>query len=279
MWRIAFLATCLWFSAGAPLRADGTVDEADDLRPRLIHPTPDQPLQLLVAGPEEWTSPRGLTSTLQVVLLLTVLSLAPAILLMTTCYVRIIVVLGLLKQALGLQQLPPSQVLTSIALFMTVAVMAPTWQQVYDEAIVPYTQGDGTMSFEDAWRTGSKPVHHFMSRQIAAAGNYDDVHLFFRQLAPGQPAPSTLEDVPLRVLLPAFMLSELKVAFLMGFQLYLPFLIVDLVVASITISMGMLMLPPAVISTPFKLLLFVLVDGWRLVVHMLLGSFGPLQIP
>jgi flagellar biosynthesis protein FliP len=235
----------------------------------------DETLNFAMQGPEKWTSPEGLSSSLQIVLLLTVLSLAPAVLLMTTCYVRIVVVLGLLKQALGLQQLPPSQVLTSIALFMTVAVMTPTWQKVYDEAIKPYTSGQSGMTLDEAWSRGSKPIHEFMARQIAASKNYGDVHLFYRHLMPGQSPPETMEEVPLRVLLPAYMLSELKVAFMMGFQIYLPFLIIDLVVASVTISMGMLMLPPAVISMPFKLLLFVLVDGWRLVVTMLLMSFGP----
>jgi flagellar biosynthetic protein FliP len=274
MWRLFSVLSLALLVSAASASADEPTDAVDEFAPRLLAPTLEQPVQLVVPGPADWTSPRGLSSSLQVVLLLTVLSLAPANLLMTTCYVRIIVVLGLLKQAIGLQQLPPSQVLTSIALFMTVAVMAPTWQEVYDEAIVPYTEPGATMTLEEAWQAGSRPIHQFMSKQIAAAENYDDVHLFFRHLSPDQPAPSTLEDVPLRVLLPAFMLSELKVAFLMGFQLYLPFLIVDLVVASVTISMGMLMLPPAVISLPFKLLLFVLVDGWRLVVHMLLESFG-----
>lgn len=222
------------------------------------------------------TSPEGLSSTLQIMLLLTVLSLAPAILLMTTCYVRIIVVFGLLKQALGLQQLPPSQVLTSIALFMTLFVMGPVWGQVYNNAIKPYTDPSVEMTLEEATRKGSEPIRQFMSRQIKAAGNFEDVHLFYRYI--DEAPPSFMSDVPTRVLLPAYMLSELKVAFLMGFKIYLPFLILDLVVASVTISMGMLMLPPGVISLPFKLLLFVLVDGWRLVVTMLLDSFGTLPV-
>ena len=234
----------------------------------------DDPADFLRQGPEHWTSPQGLSSSLQIMLLLTVLSLAPAILLMTTCYVRIIIVFGLLKQALGLQQLPPSQVMTSIALFMTLFVMGPIWHRVYDDAIQPYTDPAVEMSLEEAATLASKPIREFMGRQIKAAGNYEDVHLFYRYV--DQPPPSFMHDVPTRVLLPAYMLSELKVAFLMGFKIYLPFLILDLVVASVTISMGMLMLPPGVISLPFKLLLFVLVDGWRLVVTMLLDSFGTL---
>ncbi|WP_372723105.1 flagellar type III secretion system pore protein FliP [Novipirellula sp.] len=233
-------------------------------------------LNVLGGGPEQWTSPEGLASSLQVLLLLTVLSLAPAVLLMTTCYVRIIIVLGLLRQAIGLQSLPPSQVMTSIAMFMTLFVMTPVWTRVYEDAVKPYTDPDVKMSMEEAYEAGSIPIREFMSNQIDVAGNHEDVHLFYGYMDPDAPLPSTFADVPMRVLLPAFILSELKTAFLMGFQIYLPFLIVDLVVASVTISMGMLMLPPAVISLPFKLLLFVLVDGWRLVVQMLMDSFGTL---
>ena len=233
-----------------------------------------KPLDFLAGGPDKWTSPEGMTGSLQVMLLLTVLSMAPAILLMTTCYVRIIIVLGLLRQAIGLQSLPPSQVMTSVALFMTLFVMTPVWNRVYDDAIVPYTDPDVEMSLEEAYEAGSIPIREFMSRQIDVAQNHDDVHLFYRYMDEDAEPPSTFSDVPMRVLLPAFILSELKTAFLMGFQIFLPFLIVDLVVASVTISMGMLMLPPAVISLPFKLLLFVLVDGWRLVVEMLMNSFG-----
>jgi flagellar biosynthetic protein FliP len=235
---------------------------------------PIETLEMIGGGPENWTSPEGMASSLQVLLLLTVLSLAPAILLMTTCYVRIIIVLGLLRQAIGLQSLPPSQVMTSIALFMTLFVMAPVWTRIYDEAIKPYTDPSISMSLEEAYEIGSLPVREFMSRQIDIAGNHEDVLLFYEYMDPDAPLPSSFEDVPMRVLLPAYILSELKTAFLMGFQIYLPFLIVDLVVASVTISMGMLMLPPQIVSLPFKLLLFVLVDGWRLVVQMLMDSFG-----
>ena len=235
---------------------------------------PVETLELLGGGPEQWTSPEGMANSLQVLLLLTVLSLAPAILLMTTCYVRIIIVLGLLRQAIGLQSLPPSQVMTSVALFRTLFVMTPIWSRVYNEAIEPYTNQDVSMTLEEAYEAGSIPIREFMSQQIDITGNHDDVHLFFEYVDPDAPLPSSFDEVPLRVLLPAFILSELKTAFLMGFQIYLPFLIVDLVVASVTISMGMLMLPPQVVSLPFKLLLFVLVDGWHLVVQMLMDSFG-----
>jgi flagellar biosynthetic protein FliP len=228
----------------------------------------------LLSGPEQWTSRKGLSSSLQILILLTVLSLAPAVLLMTTCYVRIIVVLGLLRQALGTGQLPPSQVITSISLFMTLFIMTPVWNEVYTKAIAPYTAEGSTMTMEEAWEAGVEPMHRFMSRQIDMAGNDDDVLLFFRYYSPNASEPTSFEEVPLRVLLPAYMLSELKTAFLMGFQIFLPFLLIDLVVAAVTISMGMMMLPPAMISLPFKLLLFVLIDGWHLVIGMLLESFG-----
>ena len=226
-------------------------------------------------GPDVWTSPEGLSSTIQVMLLLTVLSLAPAVLLMTTSFVRIIVVLSLLRQAMGTQQLPPSQVITALSLFMTLLIMTPVWNEVYTEAIQPYTDPQVAMSLEEAWTAGTRPVRSFMARQIDLADNQEDVALFYNYLPADTPEPETFADVPIQVLLPAFMLSELKIAFLIGFNIYLPFLILDIVISSVTISMGMLMLPPMIISLPFKILLFVLVDGWHLIVEMLLTSFAP----
>ena len=236
-------------------------------------------------GPEKWTSPEGLTSALQIMLIMTVLSLAPAVLLMTTSFVRIIVVLGLLRQALGTQQLPPSQVMTSIALFMTLLIMTPVWTEVYDDAIRPYTNRE--IALDEAWNRGVIPIRRFMADQISRTGNDEDVYLFLRYM-PEELATDDGEEpefvyygasdgqreVPLRALVPAFMLSELKTAFLIGFQIYLPFVVIDMVVASVTISMGMMMLPPVLISLPFKILLFVLVDGWHLVIEMLLQSFS-----
>jgi flagellar biosynthesis protein FliP len=239
--------------------------------------TSNQPLTMklpdgLAGGPKQWASPEGLSSTIQVMLLLTVLSLAPAVLLMTTCFVRIVVVLSLLRQAIGTQQLPPSQVITTLSLFLTLLIMTPVWKQVYNEAIVPYTEH--RISLDEAWTAGVSPVRRFMSQQIERTKNSDDVYLFLNYL-PDQPTPTSYDDVPLVALLPAFMLSELKTAFLIGFQIYLPFLIVDMVISSVLVSMGMLMLPPVLISLPFKLLLFVLVDGWHLIVGMLMESFQP----
>lgn len=238
---------------------------------------PNEIASFFGGGPKVWTSREGMTSALQIMLMLTVLSLAPAVLLMTTCFVRIVIVLGLLRQALGLQQSPPSQVITSMALFMSILIMAPTWSDVYHDAIEPYSRPGSDMTLEEAWELGVKPVRQFMIRQIEIAGNSEDVRLFYAYLPPNTPEPKTYADVPLQALLPAFMLSELKTSFLIGFQIFLPFLILDIVVASVTISMGMMMLPPVMISLPFKLLLFVLVDGWRLVVGMLLESFGPIS--
>jgi len=240
-------------------------------------PPPNQPISMgipegLAGGPKEWTSPEGLSSTLQMMLLLTVVSLAPAALLMTTCFVRIVVVLSLLRQAIGTQNLPPTQVITTLSLFLTLLIMTPVWRQVYDEAVVPYTQHE--IGWEQAWDAGVAPVRRFMSMQIERTDNTEDVWLFLNYL-PNHPKPSSYDEVPLQALLPAFMLSELKTAFLIGFQIYLPFLILDMVVAGVMVSMGMLMVPPVLVSLPFKLLLFVLVNGWHLVVGMLLQSFQP----
>jgi flagellar biosynthesis protein FliP len=248
----------------------GSAVAADTANPPAGQPTSLGLPEGLTAGPKAWTSPEGIGSSLQVMLLLAAVSLAPAALLMTTCYVRIIVVLSLLRQALGTQNLPPTQVITTLALFMTLLVMTPVWKQVYDESVVPYTQQ--RISGEQAWKAGVAPVRRFMSIQIEHAENTEDVRLFMSYL-PNQAAPQNYDDVPLQALLPAFMLSELKTSFLIGFKIYLPFLILDMVVASVMVSLGMLMVPPSMVSLPFKLLLFVLVDGWRLVVGMLLQSF------
>jgi len=225
---------------------------------------------------EQLTSREGTGSTIKIALLLAALSLAPAIVLMTTSYVRVVVVLSLLRQAFGAQQLPPTQVITSLSLFLTLLVMAPVWNEIKTEAIDPYTASSQEMEWKEAWQRGVVPIKRFMSRQIKAANNGDSVAMFYKYLPEqSQQIPESIEEVPLNVLLPAFMISELKVAFLLGFQIYLPFLVVDLVVSTVTVSMGMLMLPPTMVSFPLKLILFVMVDGWTLVVGMLLERFGP----
>ncbi|OYP30389.1 flagellar biosynthetic protein FliP [Rhodopirellula sp. MGV] len=243
---------------------------AEDHQPTSL---PAKALETFAGGPNSWASPENARGSLQTMLLLSVVSLAPAVLLMTTCYVRIIVVLSLLRQAIGVQSLPPTQVLTSISLFMTMLVMTPVWTRVYDEAIEPYSDPESGMAISEAYELGTLPVREFMANQITTAKNVEDIFLFYRHAFPEGARPSTFADIPMRVMLPAFVISELKVAFLMGFSIFLPFLVIDLVVASVTMSMGMFMLPPAMISMPLKLLLFVLVDGWHQVAGMLLNSF------
>lgn len=214
------------------------------------------------------------SAAMQLIILLTVLSLAPAILLMMTCFTRIIIVLSLLRQALGTHQLPPNQVLIGLAMFMTFVVMAPTWSEVHSQALAPYLAGE--IDQPTALARAQVPIRQFMYRQIVAADNEEDIFLFHEFANPqarGQDLLS-LDQVSTLTLVPAYMLSELKTAFLMGFKIYLPFLVVDIVISTMLISMGMMMLPPVLISLPFKLLLFVLVDGWRLITAGLMGSFA-----
>lgn len=221
---------------------------------------------------ESLTKPGSIGSTLQVTLAVGVLSMVPAILLMTTSFVRIAVVLGILRQAIGAQQLPPTQVITALAIFMSILVMTPVWTNVYNNAVAPYNAGE--ISAEDAFHTGVNPIREFMARQIQAAENGDDIWLFYQYAQIEGDPPAYYHDVPLQVLLPAYLISELKVAFLIGFQIFLPFLVLDLVVSSVTVSLGMNMLPPATIAIPLKIMLFVLADGWRLIAGMLLESFA-----
>jgi flagellar biosynthetic protein FliP len=215
------------------------------------------------------SSRENFSAAMQIIILLTVLSLAPAILIMMTSFTRIVIVLSLLRQALGTQQLPPNQILIGLALFMTFVVMGPSLQRVNNEALQPYMNGQ--IDQRAALGQAQVPMRDFMISQIVASGNDADVFLFTDYA--GQKI-SQWKDVGTMQLVPAFMLSELKTAFFMGFKVYLPFLIVDMVISSILISMGMMMLPPVLISLPFKLLLFVLVDGWRLITSSLMGSFS-----
>lgn len=226
----------------------------------------------------------GLSTAINVVLVLTVISLVPSIVLMCTCFLRIVVVLGLLKQALGTQQMPPSQVMLGLSLIMTMVVMAPTIDRINKEAINPYRSGKIT-DYDKLWDASKNPVRDFMFDQIDATGNYTSLYMIlnYRGIDTSDPSKLTRADVDMVTLVPAFVLSELKVAFLMGFRIMLPFLVIDLVISAILIAMNMMMLPPVLISLPFKLLLFVLVDGWQLVVGSLLHSFHttahPLPLP
>jgi flagellar biosynthetic protein FliP len=206
-----------------------------------------------------------LVTGLKVLFVLTILALAPAILIMVTSFTRIIVVLSFLRQAMGMQSVPPNPVLVGLALFLTFFVMAPVWQQINTNALQPYLAGN--MSETDAWDQGKAPLMRFMLHQTRET----DLQLFV-DIA-HLPQPESQEDLPLQVVVPAFVISELKTAFQIGFLLYLPFLVLDMVVSSVLMSMGMMMLPPVIISLPFKLILFVLVDGWHLVVGSVVGSF------
>ncbi len=216
----------------------------------------------------------GLTSSMSILILLTVLSIAPAILMMTTSFTRMIVVFALLRQAIGTQSLPPSQVIVGLSVFMTLLVMAPTFERIHKECIIPMQNNE--LDQLTAWSRAKQPLRDFMFDQIEHAGNWGDVYMLLKYRGVDTSAPQNLTraDVDMVTLIPAFMLSELKIAFLIGFRLYLPFLIIDMVIASVLISMGMMMLPPVLISLPFKLLLFVLVDGWQLVAGNLLSSFA-----
>ncbi len=207
-----------------------------------------------------------LVDSIQVVLLFTVISLAPAVLILCTCFTRIIVVLSFMRQAIGTQNLPPNQLLIGFALFLTLFVMQPTGTAIYNNAVSPYMKKQITSV--QAIKVIEVNIRAFMNKQVRKA----DIGLFYD--VTGKKAPQTIDDVPIHYLIPAFVISELKTAFQIGFLLYIPFLILDMVVASVLMAMGMMMLPPVVISLPFKLLLFVLVDGWQLVTGSILRSFN-----
>ncbi|MEE8458531.1 MAG: flagellar type III secretion system pore protein FliP, partial [Phycisphaerales bacterium] len=215
----------------------------------------------------------GVSGAMNILILLTVLTLAPALLVLCTCFTRIVIVLGLLRQAMGTQGMPPSQIIIGLSMFMTFVVMTPTISRAYEAGIRPYAEGqivDPTV----AWDRAKQPLRDFMFSQIEAADNWEGVLMMlnYRGVDTSDPGSLLRSDVDMLTLIPAFVISELKIAFLMGFRIYLPFLVIDVVIASMLISMGMLMLPPVLISLPFKLLLFVLVDGWQLVVGSLMNS-------
>jgi len=286
MYALAMLGTAAW-GQGAPASDNPAVSQNTPLDPfnpisilenadtaLPLNNTPDAPGTPGTPG-NAGESPvdGGLSASLSIILLITVLSLAPAILVMCTSFTRIIVVLALLRQAVGTQALPPSQVLVGLSLFMTVLIMMPTFERINAEALQPLQAGQ--IDQLQAWERTKQPLRDFMFDQIDYAQNWDGIYMFMEYRGQDTSNPEELrrKDVDMITLVPAFILSELKVAFLMGFRLYLPFLVIDMVVSSVLISMGMMMLPPIFISLPFKLLLFVLVDGWRLVAGNLLNSF------
>ncbi|MGG3451322.1 MULTISPECIES: flagellar type III secretion system pore protein FliP [Bacillaceae] len=211
------------------------------------------------------SSPENVSTSVKLLLMLTVLSVAPSILILMTCFTRIIIVLSFVRTALATQQMPPTQVLLGLALFLTFFIMSPVLQEVNDEALTPLFNEE--INLEEAYTLASGPFKEFMSVHT----RQKDLELFLNYTQAEQ--PESIDDIPLTTLVPAFALSEIKTAFQIGFMVFIPFLVIDMIVASVLMSMGMMMLPPVMISLPFKILLFVLIDGWYLVIESLLQSF------
>ncbi len=230
-----------------------------------VSAAPTIPIPAVNIGVGNANNPKEMVNSLQIVFLLTVLTLAPSILVMMTSFTRIVVVLSFLRSAMATQQTPPNQVIVGMALFLTFFIMAPTWSQVNRDALQPYMQAKITQ--EQAYDKAITPIRDFMFKQTREK----DLALFVR-LA-NIKRPKTYDDVPTYVLIPSFVISELKTAFQIGFILFIPFIVIDMVVASSLMSMGMLMLPPMMISLPFKILLFVMVDGWHLLIRSLVMSY------
>ncbi|MCI8428298.1 MAG: flagellar type III secretion system pore protein FliP [Lachnospira sp.] len=208
-----------------------------------------------------------LASVLQMLLVLTVISLAPSILMLVTSFTRIVIVMHFTRAALGTQTVPPNQVIVGLSLFLTFFIMAPTFNEVYQSAIEPLTRSEVTA--EEAFDIGVKPLRQFMLKQVSTK----DLDTFLRIAEYEEGSITSEDDIPLRVLIPSFIISELRIAFIIGFLIYLPFIVIDMVVSSTLMSMGMMMLPPTTISTPFKILLFVMADGWNLIIGNLMNTF------
>ena len=221
----------------------------------------------ITLGVEEATEPQDTVTTIQVILLLTILTLAPSILILMTSFTRIVIVLSFLRSALGTNQMPPNQVMVGLALFLTFFIMSPTFAKINDNALQPYLANQ--ISQEEAYDNAIGPIKEFMLGQLRGE---DDLALFV-EIAELKEVPKDLKDLPLTIIVPAFAISELKIAFQMGFIIYIPFLIIDMIVSSTLMSMGMMMLPPSLISMPFKLLLFILVNGWELVIKTIVTGF------
>jgi flagellar biosynthetic protein FliP len=226
---------------------------------------PEAAAPFITIGMDETKDPGKTAVVLQIFLLMTILSLAPAILVMLTSFTRIIIVLSLLRRALGTMQAPPNQVLIGLALFLTFFIMTPVWQNINQNALQPYL--DNKIGQQQAFQNAAEPLRKFMFKQTREK----DLALFV-DIAKVE-RPKDVDDIPISVLIPSFIISEVKTAFQIGLLLYVPFLIIDMVVASVLLSMGMMMLPPIMISLPFKLMLFVLADGWNLLVGSLVRSF------
>lgn len=220
----------------------------------------------LQIGVEQAGSRDQVSTSLQILAMLTILSLAPALLILTTAFTRIIIVLSFVRSALGTMNIPPNPVLVGLALFLTFFVMAPTYEQVYNQAIQPYMRAENPISFDEALQRAQVPVRDFMLRNT-----YESDLKMFLELR-GE-TPQTREEVPMTALIPAFVISELKTAFIIGFYIFVPFIIIDLIVASLLMGMGMMMMPPVVVSLPIKLLVFVLADGWSVLVRALIAGY------
>lgn len=270
-------------NAVQPAVFEGDAFTQDNTAPNVVPQQNDEHSKSGLLDPSTFATPGSIGASMKWVALMTVVGLVPTILLMSTCFVRFSIVLGLLRQAIGTQQAPPNQVVTALSLFMTCLVMAPVWQRCYDDGLRPYSQprpGEIKLDEVTAFHRTVAPLRQFMSLQIDRAGNADAIWMLLDYQRPSEDSvdfgrwiePQSYHDVPLTVLAPAYLLSELKVAFLIGFQIFLPFLVVDLVVASVLTSLGLTMMPPSLVSLPFKMLLFVLIDGWFLTVGMLLES-------
>lgn len=209
-----------------------------------------------------------MASVLQMLLVLTVLSLAPSILMMLTSFTRIVIVLHFTRAAIGTQTVPPNQVIVGLSLFLTFFIMAPTFNEVYTSAVVPLTNNEITA--QEAFDIGVVPVRKFMLKQVSTK----DLDTFLKIADFEEGSVKSEDDIPLQVLIPSFIVSELRIAFIIGFLIYLPFIVIDMVVSSTLMSMGMMMLPPTTISTPFKILLFVMADGWNLIIGNLMSTFN-----
>lgn len=273
---LSFLLCILTFICVAPIQAMAGAPSVDDAVVDFSE-TESEEADHGVSGtlgglsfefrPNEDGEDNSWSSTLQIILILTVISLAPSILIMMTSFTRIIIVLHFVRSALGTQTTPPNQVLIGLALFLTLFIMSPVLDAVNTTAVQPLSAGE--ISVEEAWVEGQKPIREFMINQL---GNSDSELRIFLDLA-GIDTVESAEDVPMSALIPAFILSELKKAFIMGFLIYLPFIVIDMVVSSTLMSMGMMMLPPTTISMPFKILLFIIADGWNLIIGEVVKTF------
>jgi flagellar biosynthetic protein FliP len=274
MGRAGALAGLFLFILFAPLPVSAQLVPFPDLSTEGTMEIPAAPadpvipfIDLTIRNPD---SGEEVAFSLQLLLLITILSLAPSIIILMTSFLRIAIVLEVIKRALSLQQVPPNQVILGISLFLTIFVMWPTFEDIYTNSFRPLAEGN--ISVETAYREAEGPLRLFMARQMRSRNAEGNIGLFMAMR--GLDQPNTLADVPTYVLIPAFILNELTVAFKIGILLFIPFIVIDMVVASALMSMGMIMLPPVMISMPFKLILFIMVDGWGLLTDQLVRSFG-----